>query len=244
MTDTLIVIPARFASERFPGKVLAMLGGESILERVYRACKKAKAGKVIIATDSRKVMRECKNFKADAVMTNSKCKSGTDRVWQAAKKYPHKYIINVQADMPFIKPETIRNVCKKIKSNPKCDIATAYYDITDTAEVKSPNNVKIVLAENGRALYFSRAVIPYCENLKHGKTVFYKHYGIYAFKRKTLEKFVKLKNSTLENTEKLEQLRALEAGMNIYCIKVPCQGHTVDTPKDLKKAKSYFKKLN
>jgi 3-deoxy-manno-octulosonate cytidylyltransferase (CMP-KDO synthetase) len=239
MTDTLIVIPARFKSKRFPGKVLVKVGGRSILRRVYESCKRSQMGRVMIATDSKKVAAECGKFGAGVVMTSAKCRSGSDRVWQVAKKYRSKYIVNVQADMPFIKPATVKNVLRKLKSVVKCDIATAYCDMSGHAEIKNPNNVKIVMTGKGKALYFSRAIIPYPGGLKRG--VYHKHYGIYAFKRKTLGKFVKSKPSLLESTEKLEQLRALESGMSIYCVKVPFQGPAVDTPKDLKKAQKYLK---
>lgn len=234
MTDTLIVIPARLKSERFPAKVLAKLGSKPLLQWVYQACKKSASGKVVIATDSKKIAREARKIGADVVMTSAKCHCGTDRVWQVAKKYPHKYIVNVQADMPFIKPQTIKDVCKKIRNDPNCDIATAYHDITDPAEIKNPNNVKIVMTKDAKALYFSRSIVPYSHGSRY--RVYHKHYGIYAFKRKTLEKFAKTRPTLLEKAEKLEQLRALETGMSIYCVKVPFQGLTVDTPRDLKKA--------
>ncbi|HUT86159.1 MAG TPA: 3-deoxy-manno-octulosonate cytidylyltransferase [Elusimicrobiales bacterium] len=241
MKDTLIVIPARYKSKRFPGKVLAKLGNKTVLQRIYETCVKSKLGEVIVATDDKRIFKTCQNFGAKAVMTPPSCKSGTDRTWIAAKNRPHKYVINVQADMPFIKPNVLKKVHKKLKSLANADIVTAYCKITQEKEIKNPNNVKIVLTNKNKALYFSRSVIP---NKKNPVNALYrKHYGIYGFKKKSLEKFIKLKPSKLEIAEKLEQLRALENGMDIYCIETPHQGPTVDTLQDLKKAEVYLKKI-
>ena len=245
MQDTLIIIPARYGSTRLPAKVLEKIQGKTVLERVYNAARAAKCGEVIIATDNKKIIEECQKFGARAVMTSEACQSGTDRVFEAAKKTKAKYIINVQGDEPFINPATITAVAKKLKADKKADIVTACVPTLDLKIINNPNCVKAVLDGQGRALYFSRAVVPYKRDITPAvsKVPYYRHYGIYAFKRKALETFVKLPKSNLENLEKLEQLRALEAGMIIKAVLVKPSGPAIDTAEDLKKAKAYANRL-
>lgn len=244
MKDTLIVIPARYASTRLPGKMLEKIDGKPIIQWVWEACQKAEEGEVIIATESPIIVEEAAKFGAKALITSDKCQSGTDRVFEVAQKTEAKYIVNVQGDEPFVAPATIKNTIERLKKS-SADILTACMPTLDISFVSNPNHVKAVLNKEGRALYFSRSVIPYKrENTPESlREPYYIHCGIYAFKRTALEKFVSLPKSTLENLEKLEQLRALEAGMTIESILIEKLGPAIDTIEDLYRAKEFAKKI-
>ena len=244
MKDTLIVIPARYGSTRLPAKVLEKIEGKTILEWVYNACVKANSGDVIIATESSKIVTAAKKFGAKAVLTSESCQSGTDRVFEVATKTKAAYVVNVQGDEPFVHPSTIKNVVEKLKADKEADIVTACVPTLDTKLITNPNHVKAVLNAEGRALYISRSVIPYKrdDTPESLHVPYYQHCGIYGFKRAALDKFVKLPKSTLENLEKLEQLRALEAGMVIKSILIEKAGPSIDTVEDLYRAKEFAKK--
>lgn len=242
MNDTLIVIPARYASTRLPGKMLEKIEGKTIIQWVWEACKKANSGEILIATESEIIVQQAIQFGARAVITSDKCQSGTDRVYEVAQSTQAQYIVNVQGDEPFVAPSTIKNVIARLKQS-QADIVTACMPTVDISSVSNPNHVKAVLNNEGKALYFSRSVIPYKrENTPESlKAPYYIHCGIYAFKRKALEKFVSLPKSNLENLEKLEQLRALEAGMTIESILIEKLGPAIDTIEDLYRAKEFIK---
>ena len=242
MKDTLIVIPARYASTRLPGKMLEKIEGKTIIQWVWEACQKAEEGEVFIATESPIIVEEAAKFGAKAIITSDKCQSGTDRVYEVAQKTEAQYIVNVQGDEPFVAPSTIKNTILRLKSS-SADIVTACMPTLDISSVSNPNHVKAVLNKEGRALYFSRSVIPYKrENTEEALNApYYIHCGIYAFKRKALERFVSLPKSNLENLEKLEQLRALEAGMTIESILIEKLGPAIDTIEDLYRAKEFIK---
>ena len=243
--DTLIVIPARYASTRFPAKVLKPLAGKPVLQWVYEACVKADVGTVLVATEHKAVVEAAAKFGASAILTSASCASGTDRIFQASRGRKEKYIVNVQSDEPFLEAATLRAVLKKLYASKETDIATAGARIKDKREIGDPNCVKIAMNKDGRALYFSRSPIPYHHGLSPDfKTApWFKHCGLYAYKRAALEKFVKLPPSPLEKLERLEQLRALEAGMIISCVEVPRLGPAIDVPSDIAKSLAYLKKL-
>lgn len=245
MNNVIIVIPARYGSTRFPGKPLAELQGKPIIQWVYEACKKANCGEVIIATEDERITSAAASFGAKAVMTSADCQSGTDRIYQATKGLGADYVINVQGDEPFVQPETIKAVVELVKNDDKTDISTACMLVTDADIINNPNHVKAVLAKDMRALYFSRSPIPYKREKtpESEKAPYYLHCGIYGYKIKALEQFVKLPVSPLENLEKLEQLRALEAGMTIKSALINKAGPAIDTPADLERAKEFAKKL-
>lgn len=245
MNNVIIVIPARYGSTRFPGKPLAELQGKPIIQWVYEACKKANCGEVIIATEDKRITSAAASFGAKAVMTSADCQSGTDRIYQATKGLGADYVINVQGDEPFVQPETIKAVVELVKNDDKTDISTACMPVTDADIINNPNHVKAVLAKDMRALYFSRSPIPYKREKtpESEKAPYYLHCGIYGYKIKALEQFVKLPVSPLENLEKLEQLRALEAGMTIKSALINKAGPAIDTPADLERAKEFAKKL-
>ena len=245
MNNVIIVIPARYGSTRFPGKPLAELQGKPIIQWVYEDCKKANCGEVIIASVDERITSAAASFGAKALMTSADCQSGTDRIYQATKGLGADYVINVQGDEPFVQPETIKAVVELVKNDDKTDISTACMPVTDADIINNPNHVKAVLAKDMRALYFSRSPIPYKREKtpESEKAPYYLHCGIYGYKIKALEQFVKLPVSPLENLEKLEQLRALEAGMTIKSALINKAGPAIDTPADLERAKEFAKNL-
>lgn len=242
MSDFLIAVPARFGSSRLPGKILKQLAGKPVIEHVYEACKKTQLGEVIIATESPLVVEACARFGAQAILTSAHCQSGTDRIFEASKNRPESFIINVQGDEPFIRPQTILKIASLLQNDPSCDIATAVIPTLDDAKIDNPNCVKAVLTREGRALYFSRARVPFKRDLtdENKQVPYYHHCGIYGYRRAALEKFVSLPPSRLEQLEKLEQLRALEAGMTIKAVEIEPAGPAIDTADDLLKAEAYY----
>jgi 3-deoxy-manno-octulosonate cytidylyltransferase (CMP-KDO synthetase) len=236
--NVLTVIPARIGSTRFPGKVLAMLGGKTMVERCWHAAKAAKIGPVLVATDSKVVADMVRRFGGIAVMTPSSCHSGSDRVWLAAKSHREAVILNYQGDMPLLKPSTIRATVQALTRG--TDIATAVIPLTDKKRKRDSHVVKAILAKDGRCLYFSRSDIP------HGRdgvsVLSYEHLGLYAYRRDALRRFVSLPPSPLEKAEKLEQLRALEAGMTIRAAIVADAPVAVDVPADLRRAEKILRR--
>lgn len=244
---TLVVIPARYASTRFPGKPLALLGGESIVGRVWKtAAATVGADNAWVATDDSRILDHVNATagREAAMMTSRNHRSGTDRCGEALQRLEERglqydIVINLQGDEPFVAPAQIETL-QACFADPAVQIATLRTRIGDTAELLSPNNVKVVCATNGDALYFSRQPLPYRRGVDQGewlaKGAYYKHVGIYAFRAATLKKLCLLQPSPLETSESLEQLRWLEAG---YSIKVCDTDHSnigIDTPEDLQKA--------
>ncbi|MEI7481502.1 MAG: 3-deoxy-manno-octulosonate cytidylyltransferase [Elusimicrobiota bacterium] len=239
--NCLIVIPARYNSQRFPGKVLAKIRGKAVLQWCHEAAVKSGLGPVLIATEDKRVLEFAKSIGADAVITSDKCVSGTDRVYEAAKGSKKKFIINFQGDEPFMRAETLLAAFRQMRAG--FDIATACAPITDKTDIANPNCVKIAMNREGRALYFSRSPIPFHHPLSSlRKSPWHKHCGFYIYKRSSLERFVRLKPSPLELLERLEQLRALECGLTIGVATVKILGPAIDTPADLKAAERFIKK--
>lgn len=236
------IIPARFASSRFPGKPLADIGGKSMIQRVYEQAQKAKSlNKVVVATDDTRILEHVLSFGGEAYMTAENHPSGTDRCFEALQKAgggsKFDYIINIQGDEPYIDPETIDQMAKLLDF--KTEIATAVKKITDYETLFDPNVVKAVLTMRKQCLYFSRQTVPYVRGfepetwLDHAD--FYKHIGLYAYRNDVLEQISHLPPSPLENTEKLEQLRWLGYGYKIYATITNYESIGVDTPEDLEK---------
>ncbi len=233
----LIVIPARYASTRFPGKPLVKINGKPMVIHVYqRALKSKLAKKVIIATDDRRIFQCAEQFNAEVEITDSGLKSGTDRVFQVAKNYDFNIIVNVQGDEPFIEPNVIDEAITALQDS-TAHITTPVKKITDRDEISNPNVVKVVFDKNKFALYFSRSPVPYCRD-GQDEYVFYKHIGLYCYTKNSLEKFVNLQQSHLEKAENLEQLRALENGMKIKIFVTDYESMGIDTPSDLEKIKT------
>ncbi|SEB67814.1 3-deoxy-manno-octulosonate cytidylyltransferase (CMP-KDO synthetase) [Nitratireductor aquibiodomus] len=238
--SSLIVIPARMASTRLPGKPMADIAGLPMIVQVALRASESGAGQVAVATDSKEVADAVEKAGFTAIMTRADHQSGSDRIFEALGSIDpdgrYESIINLQGDLPTIAPEDIRAVAGPL-DDPRVDIATLGVEIVDEAEKINPNVVKIVGAPRDdepsrlRALYFTRATAPW------GEGPLYHHVGIYAYRRAALERFVSLAPSVLEQRERLEQLRALEAGMRIDAQIVASVPLGVDTPEDLEKAR-------
>lgn len=230
------VIPARFASTRFPGKLLANLNGRPVLEWAYLSAKKSKAfERVIVATDDYRILRAAANFGAEAVMTQSDHSSGTERVAEAVRKLNCDLVVNLQGDHPFLTPEMIRNLLAAF-ADKEIEAATLAYCETDQTKLKNPNLVKVVFDKNNSALYFSRATIPWEADKA------FVHIGLYAFRKKFLLKLVSKKPTPLEKKEKLEQLRILENGSPIRVVLAREAVPSIDVPEDLPAARAWARK--
>ncbi|MBB3187495.1 3-deoxy-manno-octulosonate cytidylyltransferase (CMP-KDO synthetase) [Microbacter margulisiae] len=241
------IIPARYASTRFPGKPLADIGGKPMIQHVYEQAKKT-LDRVVVATDDNRIFDAVKAFRGEAIMTSDRHKSGTDRCFEAFTnlKQPFDVIINIQGDEPFVKPEHIESL-KECFQKPSTQIATLVkpFSSDDNFELLfNSNSPKVVLNHQQEALYFSRSVIPYIRNFPHTEwlknQIFYKHIGMYAYKADVLEKITQLTQSSLEIAESLEQLRWLENGFRIQVGIVNFETIAVDTPEDLEKAREYY----
>lgn len=236
---SVILIPARMASMRLPNKPMLNIAGEPMIVHVWRRAMQANVGQVLVAADCHQIAQAVRDAGGDAVVTNPDHPSGSDRIFEALEHIdPNKridYVINVQGDLPTINPDIIRS-CLDPMEDPAVDISTLAVAIRDDAEKTNPNVVKVIgspLSKTRlRALYFTRATAPY------GDGPLYHHIGLYCYRRKALERFVNLSVSPLEAREKLEQLRALEAGMRIDVAIVDDVPLGVDTPAELEKAKA------
>ncbi|NGO65051.1 3-deoxy-manno-octulosonate cytidylyltransferase [Rhizobium daejeonense] len=234
----LILIPARMASTRLPGKPLADICGLPMIVQVAKRAREAEVGRIVVAVDDQRVYDAVADAGFEVVMTRQDHQSGSDRIHEALiavdPRREIEIVVNVQGDLPTIEPETIRAALKPL-DNPQVDIATLTVEISDEEEKTNPNVVKVVGSATSdtrlRALYFTRATAPY------GKGPLYHHIGLYAYRRAALERFVSLSQSPLEKRESLEQLRALEAGMRIDVEVVRSIPLGVDTPADLEKAR-------
>ncbi len=232
----IIVIPARFESTRLPGKPLLEISGKSLIHLVYERVSQSRLkDRVIIATDDQRIMDAASSFGAEAVMTSTSCKSGTDRVFEAVKHLDGDLIINVQGDEPFMRPDMI-DLLFSIMASESLDVATLCAPMTDDKEYTDPGTVKVVLDKNGFALYFSRSPIPYLR-AGNARAMLYKHVGIYGFTADFLKQFVSMQKSRLEEAESLEQLRILENGFKIKVLTTHYNGFGIDTIEDLHRAR-------
>ena len=236
---TAVVIPARYGSMRFSGKVLAMLRGKPIVQWVWECAMKSKADLVLVATDDDRVYNVVESFGGKAVMTSPNHPSGSDRIMEAVKDIDADIIINVQGDEPSMPPELIDRLIDLMSGADAPDMGTVIVPCKREDVADNPNKPKVVISADGYALYFSRAMIPF---LREGGTEMkvYRHWGIYAYQRAALERFVSLPEGNLEKCEKLEQLRALENGMRIKTIETTYDGVDVNTPEDLEEAEKLF----
>ncbi|MFZ6016985.1 MAG: 3-deoxy-manno-octulosonate cytidylyltransferase [Nitrospirota bacterium] len=232
----IVIIPARYDSTRFPGKLLCLLKGRPVIQHVYENSKLAHlADDVIVATDSETIFERVLSFGGKAVMTDKAHPSGTDRIAEVAASMDYDIIVNVQGDEPLIQPEMIDDVITLLDDK-RASIGTLARKVEDSKEVTDPNVVKVVFDKDGFALYFSRSAIPY--HARHSSLVTrhcYKHIGIYSYRRKVLIALAKMKPTELERIEKLEQLRALENGFRIKVKETFHETIGVDTPEDLER---------
>ena len=239
----VVVIPARYASTRFPGKPLAHVLGKPLIEHVYsRACEAKTVDRVIVATDDRRIFEVVRGFGGDCVMTGTGHRSGSDRLGEVAGSLDADVIVNVQGDEPLIDPAVIDGVIQVHGRVLPPDIATVAVSLDAESDYSDRNVVKVVTGKDGYALYFSRSAIPYGWQAGSGEAL--RHIGIYAYSRAALLDFVSLPAGKLEQMEDLEQLRALENGMSILVVKVDVfNGIGVDTPEDLLKVEDMMKEM-
>lgn len=228
------IIPARWSSTRLPGKPLKMIGEKPMIIHVWeRACEAKSLDKVMVATDDRRIFNCVNNFGGEAIMTSKNHISGTDRIGEAAGLYKSDIVVNIQGDEPFIYPVNIDKAVEALIDDKALNVSTLCIKINDENLIDDPDIVKVVFDKNHDALYFSRSVIPF--NRGNKKVNYYKHIGLYAYRTKFLMKFIKMKPSKLEITEKLEQLRILETGEKIKVIITNKDSISVDTKNDLKR---------
>lgn len=236
-SQIIVLIPARFASTRFPGKPLAQFKGKEIILHVVDKAR-AVVENVFVATDDPRIAQVVETYGGQAILTGHDHPSGTDRCFEALTKIPFvpeqdAVIINLQGDEPFI-PSALLTELANCFQDPEVSIATLVHPISDPEDFQNPNRVKVVLDRKNNALYFSRSPVPYLGNLNtSGQTIGYQHIGVYAFRLASLKKLANLKESLLEKRESLEQLRWLEAGYSIRCLITDYLGFGIDTPEDL-----------
>jgi len=238
------IIPARYASTRFPGKPLVDIKGKTMIQRVYEQAKQANLlSDVIVATDDDRILKHVISFGGKALLTSSHHQTGTDRCAEVAQlpeiiNQAFEAIINIQGDEPFINPEQINQVAQ-LFNNSNTQLGTLVKEINNLLDLENPNLIKVVKDLSNKAIYFSRSAIPYQRNkikLSNNKSfVFYKHIGIYGYRTKTLLQISKLKQTPLEQTESLEQLRWIENGYEIQVAETTFESHSVDIPEDLQK---------
>jgi len=237
----MIIIPARLASTRFPQKVLADIGG---LPMVVRTAKRvAHLDRVVVAADDEVIISTCQAHGIEAMLTSTTHKSGTDRIYECSNILnldDDEIIINVQADEPFIEPEVVESLMKKLKTLQAKEepfIMGSCYNAINAEAAKDPNLVKVVLDDEENAIYFSRSLVPYNRS---GRATYFGHIGIYGFSKKSLKEFCNLADAPIEDIEGLEQLRAIYHQKKITMLKVSSTGFGIDTPEDLKRAVEIF----
>ncbi len=242
------IIPARYASSRFPGKPLAEIGGRTMIEHVYqRAAQASSLAEVWVATDDLRIQDAVKAFGGNVVMTRDNHASGTDRIAEAAAALRGEVIVNVQGDEPLLDPHEIDAVVEPFRSQPGLAMSTLAVPISDPCDIEDPGVVKVVTDAVGFALYFSRLPIPYyrASAQEHATTPRLKHIGLYAYSREFLFRYAAMPPSSLEQAEALEQLRALEAGHRIYVVRAKQEAGedraiSVDTPEDLERVRRLY----
>lgn len=241
---TICVIPARYASTRLPGKPLKDICGKPMICRVFERAKLAeKISEVIVATDDERIFQAVEENSGRAMMTRADHKTGTDRLAEVAEKFPDvDVIVNVQGDEPLIEGGLIDELVAEFERDENLQMATVATELREESDMKNPNNVKVVTDKNNDALYFSRSLIPYPRN--SGKSKVYKHIGIYAYRRKFLLNYSNMESTPLEQSESLEQLRALENGYKIRVIKSDCKFIGVDTLEDLELVNKIYREKN
>jgi len=240
------IIPARYASSRFPGKPLADIGGKSMVQRVYEQVSGSKSlGTIVVATDDERIASHVESFGGKAVMTGAHHPSGTDRCFDALQQLGpgYKYVINIQGDEPFIDPAQIDELAA-VLADGTIEIATQMIPVANHEELFDRGEVKIVLNTQMEALYFSRMVVPFIKGIDekewHLHHKYFRHVGMYAYRTDILERLTELSVSSLEQAESLEQLRWLENGYKIKCVPTTYDSHCVDSPGDIEKVIKRF----
>ena len=241
---TIAVIPSRYGSNRLEGKPLAMIAGKPMIQRVYEQASLSKAiKKTIVATDDQRIVDAVEGFGGQAVMTSDTCRSGTDRVAETAEMIglsQNDIVVNIQGDQPVFNPDSIDDLIRPFENDPDLLMSTLAFRIVEEREITDPKDVKVTFDNNGFALYFSRAQIPFPRD---GQTDvdYYKHLGFYAYKKSFLDTLIKLPTGRCESIEKLEQLRVLEFGHKIKVAVTKYDSPEIDLPEDIERIE---KKLN
>ena len=234
----IAVIPARYQASRFPGKLMQVLGEKTVIATTYQnVVETGLFDEVFVATDSEIIFKEIIKIGGNAVMTGEH-ETGSDRIAEAVRDIECDIVVNVQGDEPFLKTEPLKQLISVFNDDfeEKISLASLKIQLKESEEIRNPNNVKVITDNNGFALYFSRSVIPFQRELSYD-VKYYKHIGVYAFRKEALLKFSSLEMTPLEISEKLEQLRYLENGMKIKMVETDFVGIGIDTPEDLEKAK-------
>jgi 3-deoxy-manno-octulosonate cytidylyltransferase (CMP-KDO synthetase) len=244
------VIPSRYGSSRLAGKPLVDLCGKTMIERVYKCCQQSKLlESIIVATDDERIYNEVKRFGGDVEMTSPNHQSGTDRIAEVAQKRGFRdedVVVNIQGDQPLIEAKTIDNLVRPLVEDSSLMMSTMSYQITDLQDIQNPGCVKVITDCNGMALYFSRLAIPYVRDPQEVdlvKVPYYKHLGLYAYRKKFLVQYSSLKPSYLEQYEKLEQLRALENGYRIKVVETQFDSAEINEPEDVEKLRKLIREM-
>ena len=234
------VIPSRYASTRLEGKPLKDICGHTMIEWVYKRTKLSNLDEVVVATDDERIYKEVERFGGKAILTSKEHENGTSRIAEVCTKYEdYDVIVNVQGDEPLIEPEMINSIINSFKEDDTISMSTLKYKIDTMEEIENPNYVKVITDKKGYALYFSRSVIPYPRKLDIQN--YYKHVGIYGYKRDFVVEYAKMEPTPLELSESLEQLRALENGYRIKVMETPYKIIGVDAQEELEKVGEYIK---
>lgn len=240
MKNIVAVIPARFHSTRFQGKPLAEIMGKPMIQRVYEQVKQVNdIDEIIVATDDERIYSAALRFNGNAVMTGE-CSCGTERVYEAVKDYPCNIVINIQGDEPLVKPEMINELIAVFEDD-RVEMATLCKEITGNSDINNPNIVKVVRDKDDNALYFSRYPIPFNRD-RRNDVKYFKHIGIYGYKKRFLKKYIQSEKTLLETAENLEQLRALECGYKIKVKETIYDSIGVDIPEDILKIEEEIRK--
>lgn len=235
------VIPSRYASTRLEGKPLKDICGHTMVEWVYKRALKSKLDGVVVATDDERIVDEVKSFGGNVILTRKDHINGTSRIAEVCETYTdYDVIVNIQGDEPLIEPDMINSIIDSFIEDNTIPMSTLKYKLTDMAEIENPNAVKIVTDKNDFAIYFSRSVIPYPRNLNMDN--YYKHVGIYGYKRDFVMEYAKMASTPLELSESLEQLRVLENGYKIKVLETPYKIIGVDTQEELERVREYITK--
>ena len=242
----IAMIPARYSASRFPGKLMQDLEGASVIVRTYKATVATKLfSEVYVVTDSEIISQEIKNIGGDVIMSVREHESGSDRIAEAVQAVDCDIVVNVQGDEPFIDRESLHKLIRVFEndSNKQIDLASLMVHITKANEINNPNTVKVIVDHHNFALYFSRSPIPFHRD-SAVETKYYKHKGVYAFRKEALLDFAKLPMQMLEASEKIECIRYLEFGKKIKMVETAVQGIEIDTPEDLHNAKNLWRQNN
>lgn len=237
------VIPSRYASTRLEGKPLKDICGHTMIEWVYKRTKLSNLDEVVVATDDERIHEEVERFGGKAILTRKDHENGTSRIAEVCEKYSdYDVIVNVQGDEPLIEPNMINSIIDSFKEDDTISMSTLKYKLDTMEDIENPNYVKVITDKKGYAIYFSRSVIPYPRKLDIQN--YYKHVGIYGYKRDFVIEYAKMEPTPLELSESLEQLRALENGYRIKVMETPYKILGVDTQEELEKVREYIREKN